>query len=390
MVASQVVQQPEESNEGKLNHLVAAQLCKTKMCAMFAKGTCRDSKCRFAHSASEMRSPIDLTKTAMCRKFAQGKCKNPTCKFAHGEAELRVTESVYKTQLCNFHQRGHCKKGNRCRHAHGDHELRSFPDAPVLPFDMNAVESPDETGDVHSLPSQKIDHPVSEDLVMPAAESSQVLSLEQILALAMQSKDTTSGLRSNEGTPPHSNLSRNHWQQTTPEKVVPMFPGIQRNHSSMTCAPPAVPQCSPQVAEPMDLSFKVDRLPSSAGLISSQIALAARMAKAAELELQAAQIKAQQQIQYAAEIAAGAAQCNSLLGGRTAIDDAIMQTLHQRIPLRDIAPMNIDTAAPVLPPGLACQVAPPGLGASRQISPKDFLFRHTADMSNQRNTAWVI
>lgn len=96
------------------------------MCAMFARGSCHDTACRFSHSLKELRAPPDLTKTAMCRAFARGECNDTDCKFAHGESELRVTESVYKTQLCNFFMRGHCKKGNRCRHAHGNKELRSF------------------------------------------------------------------------------------------------------------------------------------------------------------------------------------------------------------------------------------------------------------------------
>mmetsp|Transcript_34400 Transcript_34400/g.67777 ORF Transcript_34400/g.67777 Transcript_34400/m.67777 type:complete len:424 (+) Transcript_34400:66-1337(+) len=122
-----------DSPDAKLNHLVAAQLCKTKMCAMFARGSCNDPKCRFAHSRSELRSAPDLTKTAVCRAFARGQCNNVKCKFAHGEQELRVTPSVYKTQLCNFFENGHCKKGDWCRHAHGVAELRSFEAAPQRP-----------------------------------------------------------------------------------------------------------------------------------------------------------------------------------------------------------------------------------------------------------------
>lgn len=110
----------------KLNHLVAAQLCKTKMCAMYARGSCNDSKCRFAHSSKELRTAPDLSKTAICRAFARGQCRASMCKFAHGEQELRVTPTVYKTQICNFFEQGYCKKGADCRHAHGVSELRSF------------------------------------------------------------------------------------------------------------------------------------------------------------------------------------------------------------------------------------------------------------------------
>jgi len=119
-----------DSPDAKLNHLVAAQLCKTKMCAMFARGSCNDPNCRFAHSRSELRWAPDLTKTAVCRAFARGQCNDLRCKFAHGEKELRVTPSVYKTQLCNFFGNGHCKKGDWCRHAHGAAELRNFEATP--------------------------------------------------------------------------------------------------------------------------------------------------------------------------------------------------------------------------------------------------------------------
>lgn len=112
--------------DAKVNHLVAAQLTKTKICAMFKRGACRDSQCRFAHSQNELRSPPDLTKTSMCRAFARGRCRDPTCKFAHGEKELRVTPSVYKTQICHYFQQGNCKKGDFCRHAHRAEELRYF------------------------------------------------------------------------------------------------------------------------------------------------------------------------------------------------------------------------------------------------------------------------
>lgn len=115
-----------ESADAKLNRLVAAQLTKTKLCAMFLRASCVDAECRFAHSLNELRSAPDLFKTAMCRAALRGECRDEACKFAHSEQELRVTPSVYKTSLCNFFERGHCNKGDRCRHAHGVEELRDF------------------------------------------------------------------------------------------------------------------------------------------------------------------------------------------------------------------------------------------------------------------------
>jgi len=129
------------------NHLVVKQLSRTKMCAMFSRGTCVEDNCRFAHSAQELRSAPDLSKTAMCRLYALGKCKDEKCKFAHGEEELRVTPSVYKTQLCNFFERGHCKKGDKCRHAHGKEQLRSFQEQGVQEPELEEKEEAHDEGE---------------------------------------------------------------------------------------------------------------------------------------------------------------------------------------------------------------------------------------------------
>mmetsp|Transcript_114733 Transcript_114733/g.244805 ORF Transcript_114733/g.244805 Transcript_114733/m.244805 type:complete len:397 (+) Transcript_114733:67-1257(+) len=104
---------------------VVLQLTKTKMCAFFERGKCASSKCRYAHSADELRTPPNLQKTKLCRAFMQGNCNSgENCVFAHGEGDLRVTEGIYKTQICNFYERGYCKKGDRCNHAHGSTDLR--------------------------------------------------------------------------------------------------------------------------------------------------------------------------------------------------------------------------------------------------------------------------
>lgn len=130
------------SEEATLNKTVAVQLAKTKICAMFLKGSCTAAVCRFAHSQTELRTQPDLTKTAMCRAYQQGKCNDRTCKFAHGESELRCNLNIYKTQICHFFERGHCKKGNRCRHAHGAFELRSFEGRGAAPAPASASAAP--------------------------------------------------------------------------------------------------------------------------------------------------------------------------------------------------------------------------------------------------------
>lgn len=153
--------------ESKLNRIVAAQLQKTKSCAMFAKGLCVDTQCRFAHSKDELRQAPDLWKTAMCRMFSKGQCADSTCRFSHGEQELRVTPSVYKTQLCNFFEKGHCKKGDRCRHAHGSAELRNFQPGSTqqetaLPAAVDTSNSKERRSSVKKpqVPAGRIQSPV--------------------------------------------------------------------------------------------------------------------------------------------------------------------------------------------------------------------------------------
>ncbi|CAE7568379.1 CPSF4 [Symbiodinium natans] len=139
------------------NHIVVAQLSKTKMCMQHRRGLCKEGNCcRFAHSADQLRPAPDLAKTAICRAFSRGMCAEADCKFAHGEQELRVSPSVYKTQLCNFFARGHCKKGERCRHAHGRRELREFQvqDENQLEKDLPNRDRLEDSPDVFSTPQK--------------------------------------------------------------------------------------------------------------------------------------------------------------------------------------------------------------------------------------------
>jgi len=173
--------------DAKVNHLVAAQLTKTKICAMFKRGACRDSQCRFAHSQNELRSPPDLTKTSMCRAFARGRCRDPTCKFAHGEKELRVTPSVYKTQICHYFQQGNCKKGDFCRHAHRAEELRYF--------ELGGSE------DVSTEASEGQVSPMSTPARAPSDGQVQLL-LPQPMEFAMPTKEQQQGPPDLTRTPP--------------------------------------------------------------------------------------------------------------------------------------------------------------------------------------------
>jgi hypothetical protein len=361
-----------EVDDSKINRLVAAQLNKTKMCAMFARGHCRDIQCRFAHSPTELRNAPDLHKTAICRLYAKGLCNDKKCNFAHGEEELRVTPTVYKTQLCNFHQRGHCKKGNRCRHAHGNQELRSFQAAAA-----NKGQNLDNTGSENTDAEVPMSPTKAEETSLYEASPSSYQSSREygasspnmdewcrdLLASIAAAKTLTphqvpSTILDRTSTPPHASLMYGFPEaQFTPEKVMPPLPpGLQKGSDShqepmkvsfranLSHASTAVstPLNSPSPALPDYSSIAMSGFseypsPSMSGRSSpaveslesarcahlgqgvplaratDHLAWAARVAKAAELELQEevkeAHIKAQSRIRRAAEIAAAARQC---------------------------------------------------------------------------------
>eukprot|EP00443_Scrippsiella_acuminata_P015724 CAMPEP_0115243188 /NCGR_PEP_ID=MMETSP0270-20121206/39344_1 /TAXON_ID=71861 /ORGANISM="Scrippsiella trochoidea, Strain CCMP3099" /LENGTH=449 /DNA_ID=CAMNT_0002658287 /DNA_START=66 /DNA_END=1415 /DNA_ORIENTATION=+ len=186
--------------DAKMNRLVAAQLTKTKICAMFARGSCTETACRFAHSPLELRSPPDLTKTAICRAFQRGQCRDSGCKFAHGEQELRCSPSVYKTQICHFFDRGHCKKGNRCRHAHGAAELRSFEGS------ESSTESAGNPSDPGSRPPSpgKTGGCLDAPLVSPVPRKHQALAVGAGLSGGVDSAGQLWPTPSLERTPPPS------------------------------------------------------------------------------------------------------------------------------------------------------------------------------------------
>jgi len=95
-------------------------------------------------------------KTRICNKWKDGKCPyGDKCRYAHGEHELRTAsdphpmepkgapggkqmgkamgqrdmiELMKKTRLCgDFMNTGQCKYGDKCTFAHGQHELRAAP-----------------------------------------------------------------------------------------------------------------------------------------------------------------------------------------------------------------------------------------------------------------------
>jgi len=396
-----------ETNDGKLNHLVAVQLQKTKMCAMHQRGTCRDPKCRFAHSPDELRAAPNLSKTAICRMYTRGQCHNNGCKFAHGEQELRVTPSVYKTQLCNFHMRGHCKKGNRCRHAHGDEELRSFlskaanmssPPSPSLSEDTQSTAATDSSpycgsgyaaDEVGVTYDNMLESAIDRQALIAspfAAHWAPMGAFPEMWPGSPQSPMSYSPMDSQLphaewwATPPPSTnegLGLSRAATATPEKLVPAFPGVQRTGS---------PSNANSLAEPMKIALPSScapgRVPSPVPSPEDVGALAARhaaqMAMAAqahmEYELAAAQLKVQQlqvqrQMYTAARFAVTAPLSGHVVGAPDGHFESIMQTL-QGTPSRPATPCSPLTPTPP-PPGLEGIQGP-------------------ADISQQRGTAWVI
>lgn len=141
----------KEKNQKLRDNAVTMQLTKTKMCAFFERGKCASTNCRYAHSTSELRLPPNLQKTKLCRAFLASGCTDENCYFAHGETDLRVTEGIYKTQICNFFERGYCKKGDRCNHAHGLHDLRPPAATAATPVGKS-MTSPSSMGDASTRP----------------------------------------------------------------------------------------------------------------------------------------------------------------------------------------------------------------------------------------------
>ncbi|EZG48582.1 putative zinc finger protein [Gregarina niphandrodes] len=108
----------------------------TRMCVFHQRGACtKGANCTYAHmvgmcvdTKDELKRAPNLLKTRLCQDWLNGSCTTTDCKFAHGRQELRFTHDYYKTKLCHFWQQGGCTKGDLCRHAHGESELRPAPD----------------------------------------------------------------------------------------------------------------------------------------------------------------------------------------------------------------------------------------------------------------------
>lgn len=74
---------------------IATLLKKTTLCKHFLRGHCRfEDKCSYAHSADELQSKPNLTKTRMCANWLSGRCRNENCTYAHGTEEVQSTKAA--------------------------------------------------------------------------------------------------------------------------------------------------------------------------------------------------------------------------------------------------------------------------------------------------------
>eukprot|EP00916_Digyalum_oweni_P021406 GHVL01035548.1.p1 GENE.GHVL01035548.1~~GHVL01035548.1.p1 ORF type:complete len:351 (+),score=59.85 GHVL01035548.1:84-1055(+) len=180
-----------------------SQAKRKKMCPFFLRGTCnRGITCRFAHTQEEFDTAAvapDLTKTRICMQWKHGACHDPNCNFAHGRGELRATGDCFKTKYCAFWLRGNCKSGSRCRHAHGEPELRRC-EYSLSPLQAQAVRSWKRTGVregecVNRLIAQVIPELRSRDPVAVADALKRAVSLQisQEPSTACSSQETTEG-----------------------------------------------------------------------------------------------------------------------------------------------------------------------------------------------------
>jgi hypothetical protein len=68
-------------------------LRKTRMCEAFLKGHCNQADCKFAHGEGDLTKAELFHKTTTCAWYEKGKCRyGASCRFAHGASELRTPE----------------------------------------------------------------------------------------------------------------------------------------------------------------------------------------------------------------------------------------------------------------------------------------------------------
>ncbi|CAJ1373703.1 unnamed protein product [Effrenium voratum] len=122
------------------------------LCKYFEQGRCKWGKfCAFAHGSRELVRIEDGVKTLLGKYFDQGNSILGSCISAcesktlvspaseikpeqqkpkpttSEELQKQPHDPSYKTQLCEYFPSGRCVKGEDCTYAHGEEDLRTFP-----------------------------------------------------------------------------------------------------------------------------------------------------------------------------------------------------------------------------------------------------------------------
>ena len=78
---------------------------------------------------------LRCVKTTLCQKFIEQRCPHTSdkCRFAHGNHELRAKPKLQFTKMCTFVEEGKlCKRGDACPFAHRPEQIVPLPPNPQL------------------------------------------------------------------------------------------------------------------------------------------------------------------------------------------------------------------------------------------------------------------
>ena len=123
------------------------------------------------------------------------------CPFAHSESELCEKPSLQATGLCyEYAKTGRCRKGQACNFAHGQHELRSIPQAKKA--SVPPVSSVASMASACGTPPQntRLDSGIAMQIMMV----NQLRKLEEMMARMTLDLHMASATSHGLHTPPHN------------------------------------------------------------------------------------------------------------------------------------------------------------------------------------------